>query len=102
MEQTFDEWANSMNGLNDMEISHRIRDKILESPEMDENSKQVFLDTYEFVEKNTNKGKEFKMDLLKTYLRDVKGYNIAKINIIQILALISFCGIQFSVNTQTK
>lgn len=94
MAQSFDDWADSMAGLSDQEISHKIRDKILESPEMDEKSKQLFKDTYEFIEKNANKDKEFKMDLLQTYLKDVKGYNLGEIDILQTLTLISFCGLQ--------
>jgi hypothetical protein len=98
MEETYEQWSERISKLSDEEISIEIKNKILERANIDEKSKQVFNDCYEYFKKNIKAGKNIDIDLLKIYLTDIKGYDVKQINIYQILLLLSFCGININVN----
>jgi hypothetical protein len=98
MEETFEQWSERLNTLSDKEVSEEIKKVILERANIDDESKKVFNDCYEYFMKNINAGKTVDTDLLKIYLKDIKGYNTDNINIYQILLLLSFCGINVNVN----
>ena len=52
MEETYEQWSERISKLSDEEISIEIKNKILERANIDEKSKQVFNDCYEYFKKN--------------------------------------------------
>ena len=98
MEETYEQWSERLSKLSDDEISIEIKNKILERANIDEKSKRVFNDCYDYFKKNIKAEKPVDIELLKIYLTDIKGYDVKKINIYQILLLLSFCGINININ----
>lgn len=92
---SYQEWKDYLSSLSDAEVSEEIKKRILSESGMNQEEQNIFNDIYNFFKKNTIAGKPVKIDLLKIYLEDIKGYDVKKINIYQMLILLSFCGIQF-------
>ena len=51
MEETYEQWSERISKLSDEEISIEIKNKILERANIDEKSKRVFNDCYEYFKK---------------------------------------------------
>ena len=73
-----------------------IKNKIMESPEIDNIFKQQFNDCFDYVYKLYKSNKELEPNLIKIYLEEVKGYkNIKMSDFIRLLFILSFCGFEF-------
>lgn len=66
--------------------------------DLDQKSKKLFEDCYDYFLQKMKEGKNVDSDLLKIYLQDIKGYDIQQINIYQIMLLLSFCGFKMTVD----
>lgn len=98
-EHDFNAWCDYLqnSGLNDKEISLEIQKKILESPDLDKQSKVIFKDTCDYLYKLIDQNKPLEINLLKIYLENLCGHNIEKISIINTLILCGMCGINVAV-----
>lgn len=96
---SYDDWAKSLEGLSDEEISYKIKDVIMSKDDIPFEMKRLYSDIFDYsVEKIKNK-KTFDIDLLKIYLKDIKGYtNIQDVNIYQVLLMLSASGINWFVS----
>ena len=96
---SYDDWTKSLEGLSDEEISYKIKDIIMSKDDIPFEMKRLYSDIFDYsVEKIKNK-KTFDIDLLKIYLKDIKGYtNIQDVNIYQVLLMLSASGINWVVS----
>ena len=97
----FKAWCESItnSGLTDKEISLKIRDKVLESPELDKQSKAIFKDTYDYIAKIIEQNKPFEINLLRIYLEEICGYDLKKYSIITTLILCNMCGLSIEISS---
>lgn len=98
-DKEFKAWCESLenSNLTDKEISLAIRDKVLESPQLDKQSKAIFKDTYNYILKILEQNKPFEIKLLRIYLEDICGYKLEKYSIISTLLLCSMCGLSIEI-----
>ena len=89
----FEQWANRLEHMSDKEISNEIYQRIIQSSEIDEESRKLFSMAYEYCIKLINQGKDLEPNLLKIYLQDIKGQDI---NLINLFTMLAMCGINFS------
>lgn len=95
--ETFEEWKAGFEGLSFEESAVRIKDKILESPELDSKSKQYFDDCFNYVLQQYKLKKPLSTALLKIHLVDIKGYKSLRVEeLSKILVLLSMCGFKFN------
>ena len=92
----FEQWANKLEHMTDKEISYEIYQKIMASKEISQESLELFSMAYEYCMKLINQGKKLEPNLLKIYLRDIKGQDISQINLVNLFILLTLCGINFS------
>lgn len=92
----FEQWANRLEHMSDKEISNEIYQRIIQSSEIDEESRKLFSMAYEYCMKLINQGKDLEPNLLKIYLQDIKGQDISQINLINLFTMLAMCGINFS------
>lgn len=92
----FEQWANRLEHMSDKEISNEIYQRIIQSSEIDEESRKLFSMAYEYCMKLINQGKDLEPNLLKIYLQDIKGQDINQINLINLFTMLAMCGINFS------
>ncbi len=92
----FEQWANRLEHMSDKEISNEIYQRIIQSNEIDEESRKLFSMAYEYCMKLINQGKDLEPNLLKIYLQDIKGQDISQINLINLFTMLAMCGINFS------
>lgn len=94
--QSFEEWSKSLETMDFDHYSLAIKEKIMES-DLDDYSKQVFNDCFEYVTKLYKDGKPLDVNLLKIHLEEVKGHkNIKMEDFINLMFLLSYCG--FNIN----
>lgn len=94
---SFEEWSKSLENMDFDHYSLEIKNKILESNDMDDLSKRYFSDCFDYVYKLYKNNKQLDMHLLKIYLEEVKGYkNIKLSEIIPMLILLGYCGFDLS------
>ena len=94
--QSFEEWSKSLESMDFDHYSLAIKEKIMES-DLDNYSKLVFNDCFEYVSKLYKSGKPLEVKLLKIHLEEVKGYKNIKIDeFINLMILLSYCG--FNIN----
>lgn len=95
LSQDYLDWKNSLKNKSPREISQEIKNRILATDELDDKSKKVFNDIYDYVFKMCDANKPIKMDLMKIYLQDIKGHDVTKMDMYPIWLLLGFCGIKF-------
>lgn len=90
--QSFEEWSKSLESMDFDHYSVEIRNKILDS-NMDDQSKQIFSDCFDYMTKLYKSNKPLDVNLLKIYLEQVKGYkNVTMKTFINIMILLNYCG----------
>lgn len=95
--ENVEQWKNSLRDMNFETYAIAVKDKILESGELTSLYKQQFEDCFNYVLQLYKQGKSLEPNLIKIYLRDVKGYgDISMMDFIKILVLLSYCGFSFS------
>lgn len=94
----FNEWADKLEKMSDMEASRAVFNRIMEVSDIDKASKELLDISYNYAVKLINQGKNLEINLLKIYLQDLKGYDISQIDLGLIILLLGFCGIQFEKN----
>ena len=92
----FEQWANKLEHMSDKEISYEIYKRIMMSKEISQESLNLFSMAYEYCMKLINQGKNLEPNLLKIYLQDIKGQDISQINLVNLFALLTLCGINFA------
>lgn len=92
----YEKWLKSLENMSDSEISYKIYQRIMNSKEISQDSLKLFSMAYEYCIKLINQGKNLEPNLLKIYLKDIKGQDISQINLINLFALLALCGINFS------
>lgn len=95
-EHEYDEWVKEMEGLTDMEISEKIKEKILSSPDMDYGSRQLFNDVYNYIQKCYVQQKPVDVPVMKIYLEELHGHNLEECSIMGALTLVTMCGLSIS------
>lgn len=94
--QSFEEWSKSLESMDFDHYSLAIKEKIMES-DLDNYSKLVFNDCFEYISKLYKSRKPLDVKLLKIHLEEVKGYKNIKIDeFINLMILLSYCG--FNIN----
>lgn len=91
----YNKWLNSLSKLDDKEVSHEIYNRIVNHSDIDKESIELFKIAYDYAIKLINQGKNLEINLLKIYLQDVKGKDINQINMMNLIALLGICGINF-------
>lgn len=92
----FEKWKSEFENLSFEEYAKKIRDKILESPQLEPEAKEIFKDAFEYMLELTEAKKPLDTNLLKIRLVDIKGHkNFDMIGFTQVLMLLSLCGFQF-------
>lgn len=72
-----------------------IYDNLVNSDELDEQSRKLFIDTISYVEKLVDQNKQFDTDLYKIYITQIKGYELPTIEqFMRIVILINLCGFE--------
>lgn len=94
-DKEFNRWADSLEKMSDIEVSHAIYDRILTNSDLSSEDKKLLKDSYEYASKLISQNKPLEANLLKIYLSEVKGYDIYKVNIVNVIVLLAFCGIIF-------
>ena len=70
---------------------------ILQSKELDKDSKDLFKDTVEYIEKLVSQNKQFDLELYKIYITQVKGYELPTIEqFMRIVLLLNLCGFELN------
>lgn len=96
MENGFEEWQKGFEGLDFEGSARRVKDKLIESPEIDDLSRRCFSDSFEYVMNLYKQGKGLEPNLLRIHLTKVKDYeNIRFEDFTRILMLLSLCGFGF-------
>lgn len=94
--EEFNKWADKLESMSDLEISQEIYNRIIYNSDLSDDDKKILKDSYEYSRKLISQNKPLESNLLKIYLKDVKGYDLSKINLMQIIVLLTFCGIIFT------
>jgi hypothetical protein len=91
-----EEWKKGFEGLTFQESARRIRDKILESSELDSDSKRYFSECFNYVEELQTKGKHLDSNLLKIHM-EMNGFKgePKMEQFVRTLMLLSLCGYNF-------
>ena len=96
VKETFEEWKAGFDGLTFEEYAKRFRDKILESPEIDAQSRSYFMDAFNYVLSVQQSGKNLDTNLMKIHMKDIKGHKGMTLqDFTRCLMLLSLCGFQF-------
>ena len=94
--QSFEEWSKSLETMDFDHYSLAIKEKIMQS-DLDDYSKQVFNDCFEYVSKLYKSNKQLDVKLLKIYLEEVKGRKNIKVDeFVKLMILLGYCG--FNIN----
>lgn len=91
----YNKWLNSLSKLDDKGVSREIYNRIVNHSDIDKESIELFKIAYDYAIKLINQGKNLEINLLKIYLQDVKGKDINQINMMNLIALLGICGINF-------
>lgn len=92
----YEKWADKLSNMSDREASYEIYQQILKNGNLDKESAELLTLSYNYCLKLIDQGKPLEPNLLKIYLKDIKGKDIAQINVINLFALLALCGINFS------
>ena len=96
--QNSEEWQNYLDTLSFDDRCIEIKNKILLGLE-DNQSKQFFIDSFDYVYNLYKQNKPLEANLFRIYLEDIKGYkNIKLEEFIRIIVLLSYCGFIISEN----
>lgn len=91
----FEQWANRLEKMSDREASYEIYQRIMNHSDIDKESLELLSIAYEYCIKLIDQGKPLEINLLKIYLRDIKGKDISEIKVLNLFAMLSLCGINF-------
>lgn len=81
-----------------MKAASIIRDTIIEKSELSKEDKQLFSDVYEYAEKCALQNKPFETNLLRIFLKDVKGYEkLENLRILPVIVLVNMCGFKMEI-----
>ena len=95
-QETLEEWKAGFEGLSFEQQAMRIRDKILQSPELDAVSKKYFRDTFEYVFSLYQQGRPLDTDLLRIHMTSIKSYKALTLqDFTKVMLMLSLCGFQF-------
>lgn len=94
--ENYKQWLNSLDKLDDLAVSREIYNRVREKGNLDKDTKKLFETAYEYCVKLINQNKPLESNLLKIYLEDINGIQISQINLINLILLLSACGINFS------
>lgn len=98
-QETLEEWKSGFEGITFEQQAIKIRDKILQSPELDATSKKYFKDTFEYVFSLYREGKPLDTDLLRIHMTSIKNYKALTLqDFTKVLLMLSLCGFQFDFN----
>ncbi len=98
-QETLEEWKAGFEGLSFEQQTKRIRDKILQSPELDVKSKKYFRDTFDYVYSLYQEGKPLDTDLLRIHMTGIKSYKALTLqDFTKVMLMLSLCGFQFDFN----
>lgn len=94
----FEKWTSEFEDLSFEDSAKKIRDKILESPELDKDSRNVFTDAFEYTLDLVSKNKPLDVNLLRIHLIEIKGHKeeVFRIeNFTRLIFMLALCGFQF-------
>lgn len=95
--ESLDEWTAGFEGLSFEESANRIKDKILESPEFDDKSRNYFTDAFNYVMSVYKSGKPLDTELMRIHMVDIKQHTGMSLqDFTRVLMLLSLCGFKFS------
>ena len=96
MKESLEEWKAGFENLTFDEQSKRIRDKLLESDELDAKSKQYFSDAFDYVSSLNRDGKPLDTNLMRIHMTEIKNYKALTLqDFTKVLLMLSLCGYQF-------
>ena len=98
-QENIEQWKASFEGLTFEQQAEKIRDKILESDELDAKQREFFKDTFAYVMNLYSQGKPLDSNLLRIHYgitQNIEGYPQKIEQFIRTLMLLSLCGFEFS------
>ena len=96
--RTYEDWCKTLEGKSDEDASRQLFDTIMNKGNLPEETGKLFKDIFDYSIQKIHDNKTFDIDLLKIYLKDIKGYDkIETTNLYPILLLLSMCGINWFV-----
>lgn len=94
--ESYEEWISGFEGLSFEEYAVRVKNKILESPELDKKSKAYFTDAFNYVMGLHKANKPLDTNLMRIHMTEVKNYTMLTLNdFTKVLLMLSLCGFQF-------
>jgi hypothetical protein len=95
----FEEWNKKLETLDFEKRAEMIKDKILESDELDKVSKRYFSDSFAYVMGLYKSGKPLDTNLMRIHIVDIKGYKEFRMEEFnRVLMMLSLCGFCFNYN----
>lgn len=91
----FNKWADELSKMSDAEVSREIFKRIMLSDDLSKAEKDIFKDAYEYCWKLIDQHKPLQLDLMKIYLEQLKGYELNKVNFVNLFMMLGMCGINF-------
>jgi hypothetical protein len=99
IKESLEDWKQSLENLSFEERAVKIKDKILESDELDKQQRDFFNDTFQYVMNLYHHNKPLDTNLLRIHYGITQGtseYPQKIQQFIRMLMLLSLCGFQFS------
>ena len=91
-----EEWISGFDGLTFEESAIRVKNKILESTELDQKSKSYFTDAFNYVMNLHQSNKPLDVNLMRIHMTEVKNYTMLTFDdFTKVLLMLGLCGFQF-------
>lgn len=94
-DEEYEAWADRLSRMGDEEASYEIYQRVRLSNDLNEESKRLLDDGYEYCRTLIKQGKALEFDLFKIHLEKIKGYDLSTVNLYTLVALLGCCGIIF-------
>lgn len=91
----FNDWADGLEKMSDLDISDEIHKRILEKGNLSNEDKQLFDSAYNYCKKLIKQNKQLEPNLLRIYLEEICGYKLSHINFTNLIVLLAMSGIMF-------
>ena len=95
-DKEFNEWADRLEKMDDLSISREVFNRVMAHSDIDDESKNILDLSYNYCFKLIQQGKPLDINLLKIYLEEIKGIEVSRLNMVNIILLLGLCGINFS------
>lgn len=94
--ETYEQWISRLETLSFEDRAIELKNKILESPELADESRRYFNDCFNYVMEQYKYNKPLSTSLMKIHLVDIKGYKQLTVQeLSRIMIMLGLCGFSF-------